>query len=100
MGAVEGESGVVGAEQRKAALAGVALEGGLDDGGDDVVLVDNEADGARTTEHGDGDEEPPDGGALLLLGHQHGRKRKKGIRKGERERGGDGGVHGSRPRQR
>lgn len=68
IGAVEEEIIEIGAEKRKATLAGVALQGGVDDGGDELRLVDNEADRAGAAEHRDGDQKPVAlSGALVLL---------------------------------
>ncbi|PON87386.1 hypothetical protein TorRG33x02_168780, partial [Trema orientale] len=67
IGAVEKEAIEIGAEDWEAALAGVGLQGGVDDGRDELVLVDDEANRAGAAEHGDADQEPVALGALTLL---------------------------------
>jgi hypothetical protein len=52
VGGVDEEAGGVGAEQRHAALAGVAAERGADEPGDGVALVDEEPQRPGATEHG------------------------------------------------
>jgi len=72
MRAIERESSVVSAEQRKAPLPRVTLERSLDNRRDKVPLVDHEPNGPRTPQHVDADEEPPHVVVvLLLLAQQH-----------------------------
>jgi len=79
IGAVEEEIIEIRPEDRKATLPRIGFESGVDHGGDNLVLIDNEADRAGASHNSNANQEPVALGVLILfrLVQQHRRKPQK-----------------------
>lgn len=79
IGAVEKEIIEIRPENWKATLTRIGFEGGVDHGGDKLVLIDNEADRTGAPQHSNANQEPVALGVLILLRlvQQHRRKPQK-----------------------